>query len=395
MLHRRQTLVRLFQPLGLGVALWAAVWPQAGAAELAVTPGQRAQAQQVAQAGVPVSELAPDAPASHTVQPGDTLWDISGLFLKKAWRWPQLWGMNLEQIKNPHRIYPGQVLVLVKDGDRALLKLASPGTAGTPPTNTVKLSPRIRSENLPSGAIAPIPMHLIAPFLADVDLVDTGALDAAPKVLGGKDQRVFLTKGDTAYVRGELPKAPSYHLVREPRALRDPVTGEVLGYETRHVGTAEFLNAGGGETSDDQGRATVQPAAVRISQVRLEVQPGDRLTPGHETVMDAFVPRAPAQAVDGRVIGLYGEGVQAAQNQIVSLNKGARDGLERGHVLALWRHRAPSDDRSDPARQKAQVQWPDVREGELLVFRVFDRVSYALIRNSMEPVKAGDRFTQP
>jgi nucleoid-associated protein YgaU len=125
----------------------------AAQAALPVSPEQRATAQQVAQAGVPLSELAPNAPESHTVQRGDTLWAISTLFLKSPWRWPELWGMNLQQIRNPHLIYPGQVLVLVRSGDRATLQIGAV-PEGQAPTNTVKLSPRVRSELLENGAIA-------------------------------------------------------------------------------------------------------------------------------------------------------------------------------------------------------------------------------------------------
>ncbi|HOM13815.1 MAG TPA: LysM peptidoglycan-binding domain-containing protein, partial [Rubrivivax sp.] len=133
---------------------------QLAAAEpnLPVTPQQRSTAQQVAQSGVPLSELAPGAPDAHTVQPGDTLWDISKLFLKSPWRWPELWGMNLDQVRNPHLIFPGQVLVLEKVGDRARLRVAQSGAGA--PDNTVRLSPRVRSNLLDNGAIGSIPLHL-------------------------------------------------------------------------------------------------------------------------------------------------------------------------------------------------------------------------------------------
>ena len=146
----------------VGVALALGMSVAAQAANLVVTPEQRSRAQQVAQQGVPLSELVENAPDSHTVQRGDTLWDISKLFLKSPWRWPELWGMNLDQIRNPHLIYPGQHLVLVKANGRATLRLADAGAQGVPPTNTVKLSPRVRSQVLASGAIASIPLNLSA-----------------------------------------------------------------------------------------------------------------------------------------------------------------------------------------------------------------------------------------
>src|SRR5690349_4365665 len=175
--------------LGLGsMAAQAATWP--------VTPGQRATAQQVAQAGVPLSELVPNAPDSHTVKPGDTLWDISKLFLKSPWRWPELWGMNLDQIRNPHLIYPGQVLVLEKIDGKARLRLAT-GASGVP-TNTVRLSPRVRSELLDNGAIAAIPLNLIGPFLTEAVVFDGNALDTAPRIVATQEGRVMLSRGETA-----------------------------------------------------------------------------------------------------------------------------------------------------------------------------------------------------
>ncbi|MFM8769049.1 MAG: LysM peptidoglycan-binding domain-containing protein, partial [Rubrivivax sp.] len=157
-------------------------------ARLPVSPEQRDTAQRVAQAGVPLSELAPNAPDSHTVQTGDTLWDISKLFLKSPWRWPELWGMNLEQIRNPHLIYPGQVLVLVKADGRAQLKLAQSATAA--PTNTVTLSPRVRSSLLDNGAVASVPMHLIAPFLNEAVVFESNQLEGAPRIVATQEGRV-------------------------------------------------------------------------------------------------------------------------------------------------------------------------------------------------------------
>jgi hypothetical protein len=350
-----------------------------------ITNQQRATAQQVAQAGVPLSELSPNAPDQHVVQRGDTLWDISSLFLKSPWRWPELWGMNLEQIRNPHLIFPGQVLMLVKTGDRATLQVAQPG-AGLP-GNTVKLSPRVRSELLDNGAIASVPLHLIGPFLDQAVVFGPGELESAPRVVATQEGRVMVSKGETAYVRGDLGGARDFRLFREPKALVDPDTKEVLGYEGRYVGTAEFVQAG------DEGAAKAVPATFRVSSTRLEANIGDRLSPVPQRDLTAFVPHAPANPLQGRIVSIYGDGLLAGQNQIVALNRGARDGLERGHVLALWRAGRPSVDKTGAKRQ--DIQLPDERHGHLFVFRVFDRVAYALILSVQDQVRAGDRFTQP
>ncbi len=355
-----------------------------------ISPQQRGTAQQVAQSGVPLSELAPNAPDSHTVQRGDTLWDISKLFLTSPWRWPELWGMNLEQIRNPHLIYPGQVLVLEKSGGRARLRLAQ--SAGGAPTNTVKLSPRVRSELLGNGAIAAIPLHLIGPFLNEAVVFETNELDAAPRIVSSQEGRVLLSRGETAYVRGNLGGARDFRIFREARPLVDPLTRQILGYEAPFVGTAEYLRSGE-ERTGANGKLEIVPATFRVNTVRLEAGVGDRLSPTPPSDLTAYAPRAPSAPIDGRIVSIYGEALSAGQNQIVALNRGSRDGMDRGHVLALWRAGTLGVDKTDPKRPALQL--PDERHGLLFVFRVFERVSYALILNVQDPVRPGDRFTQP
>ena len=356
-----------------------------------VTPAQRAAAQQVAQTGVPLSALADNAPASHTVQRGDTLWAISSLFLKSPWRWPELWGMNLAEIANPHLIYPGQVLVLVKTGDSAQLRLAQAGgpAIGQAPTNTVKLSPRVRSQLLDNGAIASIPLHLIGPFLNEATVFDQNELASAPRIVATQEGRVMVSRGETAYVRGDLRGARSFTLFREAKPLRDPSTNEVLGYEAAFVGTADFVRAEG--TAASNGLPV--PATFVMTSARQEAGVGDRLAPVPPRDFSAYVPHPPPSPMNGQVMSVYGEALNAGQNQIVALNRGVRDGIERGHVLALWRAGAPATDTTGARAQP--IQLPDERSGLLFVFRVFDRVSYALILSALDPVRAGDRVTQP
>lgn len=389
-LQRRRSLLRMAALAGAGTGLLGtAPALLAQTSRLPVTQEWRDTAQRVAQAGVPLSELAPNAPDSHTVQPGDTLWAISGLFLKSAWRWPELWGMNLQEIRNPHLIYPGQVLVLDKSDGRARLRLA--GSAGGAPTNTVRLSPRVRSQVLDNGAIAAIPLHLIAPFLSEAVVFNGNELDKAPRIVATQEGRVMVSRGETAYVRGELGGARDFRLFRELVPLRDPLTSEVLGYEGRYVGTAEVTRPA--ETTAVAGKPMLVPASFRVTSTRLEAVVGDRLSPVPQQELVAYVPRAPGNPVEGRVISLYGDGLRGGQNQVVALNRGQREGLERGHVLALWRTGTVAIDRTTP--DKAAMRLPDERHGLLFVFRVFERVSYALILNVQDPVRAGDRFTQP
>ena len=363
------------------------------AADLTISGEQRARAQQVAQAGVPLSELAENAPDSHTVQRGDTLWDISKMFLKSPWRWPELWGMNLDQIRNPHLIYPGQHLVLVRANGRATLRVADAGSPGTPPSGTVKLSPRVRSQVLANGAISSIPLHLIGPFLNEAVVLNSDELANAARLVATQEGRVMVSKGETAYVRGDLKGAREFQVFREAKPLLDPTTKEVLGFEAAYVGTAEYTRPGEDRAIAGSKDTIPVPASVLITGTRQEAGVGDRLTPVAQRDFNAYVPHGPSSPVSGQIISVYGEALAAGPTQIVAINKGARDGMERGHVLALWRDGAAAVDRTGP--KAVPIKLPDERVGNLFVFRVFERVSYGLIVQSLEPVRRGDRVTQP
>lgn len=360
--------------------------PALSAGNYPITQQQRQTAQQVAQAGVPLSELAPNAPDTYTVKTGDTLWDISKLFLKSPWRWPELWGMNTDQIRNPHLIYPGQVLVLVKMDGRARLELGR--NVGGGAGDTVKLSPRVRSSALDDLGISSIPLHLIEPFLNEAIVLNSNELATAPRIISAQENRVWMTKGELAYARGEFGPGNEYRIFRQATPLKDPITKEILGYEAPFVGTADVTRPG-----SNAGGADEVPTTLTISTNRMEVGAGDRLAPVPPRTFNNYVPHAPANPVDGHIVSVYGEALIAGQNQIVALNRGERDGMERGHVLALWR--AGRTIKDTTSEKKEQIRLPDERHGVLFVFQVFDRVSYALILSSQGPAVAGDRFTQP
>lgn len=353
-----------------------------------ITSQQKATAKQVAEAGIPLSELSPNAPDSYTVKRGDTLWDISKLFLKSPWRWPELWGMNIQQIRNPHLIFPGQVLYLDKSNGRARLRLGQPVGGG----GDVRLSPRVREGSL-EDAITAVPLHLIEPFFNEAVIFNTSQeLLNAPRVVASQEGRVMVSRNETAYVRGDLGGRREFRLFREPKPLRDPTTKEVLGFEGVYVGTINLVREGAEGTGAD-GKPIVVPSTFTTSLLRLEGMVGDRLAPVPPREFDNLAPHAPAQDISGQIVSIYGEALSGGQNQIVSLNKGTRDGVERGHVLALWRDGNVVRDMTLPS--KPQIKLPDERHGLLFVFRTFERMSYALILNVQEPVKAGDKFTQP
>ncbi|MCV2361514.1 LysM peptidoglycan-binding domain-containing protein [Paucibacter sp. TC2R-5] len=368
------------------------VWAQT--ASLPITDQQRATAERVAQAGVALSELAPNAPDSHTVKRGDTLWDISKLFLSDPWRWPELWGMNREQINNPHLIYPGQTLMLVKMDGRAQLQMAQQraGAQGGEADQSGKLSPRVRSSDFDGNAITAIPLNLIEPFLNDAVVFDTDELASAPRIVATPEGRVLLSRGDLAYARGDLSQATDYRVFRNTRPLLDPSTQEVLGFEAPYLGTAE-LKQGEQSTELPDGKAVIVPATLVIKAVRQEIGVGDRLSPVPQRSFTRYVPHSPSAPISGQIVSIYGDGLNAGQNQIVALNRGRRDGIERGHVLALWQSgRSMVDSTSD---KREVIRLPDERHGVLFVFQVYERVSYALIISVRAPVRAGDRFSQP
>ena len=398
---------RTHNKLALGLVAAAAICLTSGAGHaqnLIVTPGQKATAEQVAQAGVPLSELAPNAPDNYTVKSGDTLWAISGMFLKSAWRWPELWGMNLNDIRNPHRIYPGQRLVLERKDGRATLRMAG-SAADSPPTETVRVSPRTRIELLDGGALPTLKTQLIEPFLAEPVIVDESGLLAAPRIVAAQEGRVLLTRGDRAYARGDTGKpmldAPGkqqeFRIFRNATPLKDPASGEVLGYEAQYVGKAVLVRSEGTSTSTDKNgkeSTSIVPATIDIVAAKEEMRIGDRMLPEPERELVTYTPRAPAGDVNGRIVSVYGSAVvNAAQNQVVVINRGKADGMERGHVLAILKDGERMVDKTDPTRPAMKL--PAERNGLLMVFRTFDRLSYALVLDITDGVKVGDRLVTP
>ena len=370
-----------------------------------ITQEQKAQANQVAQAGVALSDLAANAPDSYTVKKGDTLWDISSIFLKTAWRWPELWGMNLNQIRNPHLIYPGQTLYLLRTNGRAMLS-TSPGGLGGSSMDAVRLSPRVRVEGLPDAALPTLKSHLIEPFLSEPVIVDENGLKAAPRIVAAQEDRVLLTRGDRAYARGQgdavliddlQKKQQLFRVFRNATPLKDPVTAEVLGYEAQYVGKALLVRGESTqESTDKEGkpRTDIIPATIDIVSAKEEMRVGDRMLPEPPPQLLSYVPRVPDFPADGRIVSVYGSAVvNAAQNQVVVINRGTRDGMQSGHVLAILKDGQRLIDKTDEARPLMKL--PDERNGLLMVFRTFDKLSYALILEITDGVKVGDRLTNP
>jgi nucleoid-associated protein YgaU len=380
----------------------------AAAQNFPITPTQRATAEQVASAGVPLSELAPDAPDSYTVVRGDTLWAISGKFLKSPWRWPELWGMNMDQIHNPHLIYPGQTLYLEKVNGLARLRLGQPGAGEPGGLPTVRVSPRTRISGVDDTSIPLLPPHIIEPFLNEAIILNGGEMEAAPRIVGVPEDKVLLTRGDRAYARGREgtplvdtdPRGPVnvYRIYRNPRPLKHPVTGAVLGYEASYLGSAELVRSESVQpvlTASGQQRDTIVPASIDITRAKEEIRVGDRLMPEPPRGFGSYVPHAPRLPVDGSIVSVYGDAVSlVGQNQVVALTLGMADGIEPGNVLTILRSGRRIDDRTIPS-ERAQLKLPDEPSGMLMVFRTFDRLSYALVLEITDTVMVGDRVTNP
>jgi LysM repeat protein len=363
-----------------------------------ITPNQRATATQVAQAGVPLSELAPNAPDRYTVKRGDTLWAISSLFLKSPWNWPQLWGMNLNEIRNPHLIYPGQQLFLDKSSGRALLRV---GNAGGAPTDTIKVSPRTRFSSLDDNALPAIDPRFIEPYLVRPIIEDDERLLNAPRIVSGIEDKTIFATGDRVYVRssnGGLSTAKGqpldWRIFRNPTPLRDPDSGAILGYEAEFVAVGSLIRGESTSTNGTGTTAVIVPGTLDIVGAVEESRVGDRLVPQEERVSTSFVPRAPRSGITGRIVSLYGNAVRmAGQNQVVAINRGKNDGLEVGHVFAIITDGINVVDRT--GAQPQTIKLPDERNGLMLVFRTFDKMSYALVLNITDGVKVGDRFQSP
>jgi hypothetical protein len=332
------------------------------------------------------------APSRYTVQKGDTLWGIAGKFLKDPWRWPDIWRMNREQIRNPHLIYPGDVIVLDRNAEGgARLSLERP---------TVRLSPSVRSSPLDVEAIQSIPPGDIEPYLTRPLITGPAGLEGAAQIIAGRDTRESRGDGDVAYVVGIDSKGGDlWSVYRQGREFRSLETNELLGVEQRYVGTAKV-------------ERFADVSTVRIVKANEEILIGDRLLPAPRGVLMNYVPHAPPQAVDGRIIALSNNtATEAGRGSIVTLDKGSRNGLDVGTVLAIYRVVPPITD-PRPSKEPEQIDpnggeptrfftpvrmlhVPDERTGLLFVFRIFDRVSYAILLNQTDPVFVGDYVRKP
>ncbi|MFP6847960.1 MAG: LysM peptidoglycan-binding domain-containing protein [Pseudomonas sp.] len=326
----------------------------------------------LAQAEVQLKDGHPDR---YTVVKGDTLWDISGKFLSQPWKWPEIWHAN-PQVENPHLIYPGDQLSLVYIDGQPRLMLNRGESRGT-----IKLSPQVRSTPM-AEAIPAIPLEAINSFLLSNRIVDTPEqFQAAPYIVAGNAERVVSGAGDRVYARGSFVQAaPIYGIFRQGKTYTDPDTKEFLGINADDIGSGEIVAEEG------------DIATMTLTRSTQEVRLGDRLFPTEERAINStFMPGEPSAEINGVIIDVPRGVTQIGQFDVVTINKGARDGLSEGNVLAIYKTGETVRDRVTGE----SVKIPDERSGLLMVFRTYDKLSYGLVLGASRSLAVMDKVRNP
>lgn len=322
----------------------------------------------IAQSGAQLADNAPDA---YTVVKGDTLWDISGRFLREPWRWPEVWRLNRDEIRNPHLIYPGQIVMLDRSGPWLSI--------GRRISGTEKRQPKVYVEAL-ENAVPSIPVHVIEPFLNKPLVVNQASLEGAATIIATETSRVLTGAGDTVFAKNVDTDTDVWQIMRPARPLKDPLSGEIIAYEADYLGTARVTARG-------------QPASLEITSSVEEIGTGDLMVPSEPPNVFSFAPHAPDREVEGRVVSIYRGVAETGRLNVIALGVGEREGIERGHVLSLFRNRGTTVYRGEDGKESFEL--PEQRYGLVFVFRVFDRVSYALVMETDGPVTVGDAVRKP
>jgi hypothetical protein len=323
--------------------------------------------------------IRPDAPKSYTVKRGDTLWDISSLFLKDPWLWPEVWIIN-PQVQNPHLIYPGDTLALAYGANGApQIRVTGSGAA--------RLNPRLRSSPL-DGAIPTLPYSAIAAFLSRPTVLTKDQIKKAPSVLAFREQHTMGGANDDIYVRDlNAPVSSRFSVVHVGDAIRDPETGDVLGYEGIYAATASVTS-------------TTNPTKAVLSDSARETLEGDKLLAADNETPLNFILSAPPENLKGRIISVVDGTELIGQYQVVVINRGSRHGVVVGNVMAIDQAGDLVEDRSDTSFGSRfgfgkKVKLPDERCGTLLVFRTFDRLSYGLVVGASSEIHVADVVRNP
>jgi LysM repeat protein len=331
--------------------------------------------------------LAPNAPDSYVVKHGDTLWGIAKVFLRDPWYWPEIWQVN-PQVHNPHLIYPGDSLRLVYvDGRPRLLLQPGPGLERG---NMARVTPRVRSQAL-EAAVTTIPYETVAAFMSKPSVLEKDQIKAAPYVLATRDSHIVMSEGNTVYARGFHSPAEvgaHYNLIRVGEPLRDPDDNRLLGYNGVFTGTGHVTRTG-------------DPTTLIMTESNRETYPGDKLLPGDVDVPLDFIPSPPRTNVNGRIMAVSDGVTVIGQYEVVVINRGVRDGLVPGNVLAVFSASDPVDDDPKhgflhaPALFAKKVTLPDERTGTFMVFKTFERMSFGLIMEATDIIRVADKVESP
>ena len=381
-------------------------WIRAGALAVAVAAagialGTATPAPALAQvSGTSMSvPLAPDAPQQYVVRKGDTLWDIAGVFLRDPWYWPEIWYVN-PQVQNPHLIYPGDVLNLVYVDGKPRITLGSEGA--------LRLSPQVRSEPL-KDAIRAIPYDLLMTFVGRPTLIERREIRDRPYIVGLRDRHMVGSTANELYASGldEPPVGKRYSIVNVGDELRDPDDGDLLGYIGHYAATAEVIQTSGavvpGSDSTRRMRRERELTHLRVVDTGREILQGDKLFPAEVDVGEDFVISAPANdEVIGQIISIVDGVYVAGRYQVLAINRGKRHGLAPGNALGVFYRGEEVRDRFNRgntwmsyAASYDRVRLPDERSATVLLFRVYDRMSYGLVVESSQVIRRGDFVAHP
>lgn len=352
--------------------------PASDSAQAGTAGGSGPSSSSASGVGKAAPRLREDAPLRYVVKKGDTLWGIANHFLRDAWQWPEIWYVN-QQVKNPHLIYPGDVLSLIYvDGKPRIV------SGDTEPSDggVVRLSPRTREEGL-DNAIPAIPIEAIRDFLTSSRIVTLDEMRKAPYIVAFVEPQIVAGAGAQAYVKDLKPGVASvYSVVRMGEAYRDPETKELLGYEAIPVGTAEVIED------------TNKIATVRLIKSVREVRAGDRLLPLEKDTYEAFFyPKAPSRPVSGRILTVLDAATNITQYQVITINRGSDAGLEPGDVLTIMQSGRKARDPHSSA--DVSISLPDLEAGTCLVFKITPKISYALVTNSTRAIHRLDKVESP
>lgn len=316
-------------------------------------------------------KLADNAPDRHIVVKGDTLWDISGKFLQEPWRWPEIWRLNKDQIKNPHLIYPGDIVYLDYVDGQPRLRLGKPVQG--------KLSPKVHEEAI-GKEIPSIPPNVIEPYISQPLVVDADELKDAPRIIGTPESRVIVGNGDEIFVLGVQEDHPKWYIYRPGTPLKDPASQEILGYEAFFLGTAQVKQAG-------------EVTIMDILTSKEEILKGDLLLPAELPNLRSYVPHRAEQDISGLIMSVYGGVNAGGRHSVITINQGSQAGIEVGHVLGMFSKRSTMFKDKDGRNQTMAL--PEERYGLVFIFRTFDRVAYGLVMEATHPLAIGDAVRNP